>query len=291
MFDTPTIRVRNLSKNYGKVQALRDVGVEVSSGCIFGLLGPNGAGKTTFIRLLTGSSRRDAGEMSVLGLDPAQNKWELRRWIGYMPQEAALYEDLSARENITFFAQAHRRKGLAQRIEETLEFVGLTGRSRDPLYKLSGGMKQRVSLACALVHQPQVLFLDEPTTGIDPKLRESFWRHFRQLADEGCTILISTHQMDEALYCDRLAILQEGELLAVDTPRALLKHGKARIQITHGDRVERIEAHDYPHRLPELLQTYGLDPKIDSIEIEQATLEQVVLSIIADHAHRSAEGS
>ena len=291
MSDSPTIRVSDLSKHYGKVQALKGVGLGVEAGSIFGLLGPNGAGKTTFIRLLTGSSKRDGGEVSILGMDPEHDKWGLRRQIGYMPQEPALYEDLSARENMTFFAHAHRRRDLAQRVEETLEFVGLIGRGQDPLFKLSGGMKQRVSMACALVHQPQVLFLDEPTTGIDPKLRESFWRHFRQLADEGCTILISTHQLDEALYCDRLAILQEGELLAVDTPRELLKRGKATIRITHSGQTETSEAHNYPHRLPVMLQPYGLDPTVESIEIEEATLEQVVLSIIAEHENPSREGN
>jgi len=283
------VSVQGLKKNYGPIQALRGVDLRIESGQIFGLLGPNGAGKTTLIRLLIGSSKRDSGEVSVLGLDPAVEKWALRRAIGYMPQEPALYDDLSARENLTFFAQAHRRRDLAQRVEETLEFVGLSGRANDPLYKLSGGMVQRVSLACAIVHQPPVLFLDEPTTGIDPKLRESFWQHFRRLASEGRTILVSTHQMDEVMYCDRLAILQEGELLAVDTPRKLLWTGEAVITIGRGGQTREFEAHDYPHKLPEILRQYGLEAGIDRIEIEQATLEQVVLSIIAEHDRQKRE--
>lgn len=290
MPETPAVQVRDLSKNYGPVQALNGVGLEVPRGSIFGLLGPNGAGKTTFIRMLIGSSKRDAGEVSVLGLDPENDKWELRRQIGYMPQEPALYEDLSARENMTFFANAHRRRDLAQPIEQTLDFVGLAGRAHDPLYKLSGGMKRRVSLACALVHQPQVLFLDEPTTGIDPKLRESFWQHFRQLADGGCTLLVSTHQMDEVPYCDWIAILQTGELLAVDAPRNLLWTGEATIRIERDGLTDVIEVQDYPHRLPELLRASGLDPAITRIEVEEPTLEKVVLRMIARHEQRTREG-
>jgi len=291
MTEQPAIRVRKLKKAYGPVEALKGTDLDIPRGSIFGLLGPNGAGKTTLIRLLIGSSRRDAGEISVLGLDPAREKWDLRRMIGYMPQEPALYDDLSARENMTFFGRAHRGRDLARQVDETLEFVGLRGRARDPLFKLSGGMKQRVSLACALVHQPQVLFLDEPTTGIDPELRASFWHHFRELADDGRTILVSTHQMDEVMNCDRLAILQEGELLAVDAPRNLLRNGEATIKIERGGQTETIAAHDYPRRLPEVLHAYGLDPAIERIEIEEATLEQVVLSIIADHGKQKREGS
>lgn len=289
MSDAAAVQVRDLGKRYGEVQALKGVGLEVPRGSIFGLLGPNGAGKTTFIRMLTGSSKRDSGQVSVLGLDPEREKWPLRRQIGYMPQEPSLYEDLSARENMTFFANAHRRKDLAQLVEKTLEFVGLTGRASDPLYKLSGGMKQRVSLACALVHQPQMLFLDEPTTGIDPQLRESFWRHFRQLADSGCTLLVSTHQMDEVPYCDQIAILQAGELLAVDTPRKLLWSGKAVIRIEQEGQAEVIEVNDYPQRLPEHLRAYGLDPAVVRIEIEAPTLEKVVLDMIAKNEQQAQE--
>lgn len=291
MSGRPAVHVRDLHKRYGPVQALKGVSLEVPRGSIFGLLGPNGAGKTTFIRILIGSSKCDSGQVSVIDLDPEIEKWELRRKIGYMPQEPSLYEDLSARENMTFFANAHRRKDLAQRVEQTLEFVGLSGRAHDPLYKLSGGMKQRVSLACALVHQSQMLLLDEPTTGIDPKLRESFWQHFRQLADSGCTLLVSTHQMDEVPYCDQIAILQAGELLAVDTPRRLLWTGSATVRIEYDGQTEVIEVQDYPHRLPQHLRAYGLDPAVVRIEVEEPTLEKVVLDMIARHERRTLEES
>ena len=126
------------------------------------------------------------GKLSVLGYDPVKQKTLVRSLIGYMPQSAALYEDLSARENIHFFGYAHRNKNFSKRIEEVIDFVGLSKRANDQVYKFSGGMKQRVSLACALVHQPKILFLDEPTTGIDPQLRETFWQHFRELTTSGC---------------------------------------------------------------------------------------------------------
>lgn len=289
MTDMPAVHVHDLHKSYGPVQALKGVSLDIARGGIFGLLGPNGAGKTTFIRLLTGSSKRDAGEAAVLGLDPQGDKWALRRRIGYMPQEPALYDDLSARENLTFFVRAFNRRDLSGRVNETLAFVGLLERADDPLFKLSGGMRQRVSLACALVHQPEVLFLDEPTTGIDPRLRRTFWAHFRKLADGGCTILVSTHQMDEVVYCDRVAILQEGVLLAVDTPRGLLRRGEALIRVELDGRTETSAVHDYPHRLPALLRGHGLDPAVERIEVEEATLEQVVLAMIAEHEQQREE--
>jgi ABC-2 type transport system ATP-binding protein len=279
------IELRQLAKRYGRIDALRSVTLSVGAGEIFGLLGPNGAGKTTLIRLLTGSTRPSAGQVNVLGLDPVRDSQSVRRQIGYMPQAPALYEDLSPRDNIRFFSRAHKLENLEQRIDQLLDFSNLRSRERDPVYTFSGGMKQRVSLACALVHRPQVLMLDEPTAGVDPRLRAEFWNHFRELARAGVTLLISTHQMDEALYCDRLAILRDGGLLACDTPRNLLHRGSSRIHIgrdagaANSDTVT--ETHEnYSEFLPQLLRGYGLDPAITRIEIERDTLEQIVLSLI-----------
>jgi ABC-2 type transport system ATP-binding protein len=197
-----------------------------------------------------------------------------------MPQSPALYEDLSPRENIHFFGHAHRIENISQRVDDVIAFVGLSERARDPVYKFSGGMKQRVSLACALVHQPKMLLLDEPTSGIDPKLREIFWEHFRELTSRGVTILVSTHQMNEAMYCDRLAILHQGALLADDTPRQLLWNNRSRIKIWRGEQVNEHDVINYPEQLPRELQSYGLDPTISRIEIEEDTLETVVLRMI-----------
>ncbi len=274
------IVIDNLGKRYGHIEALRGISLTVKQGEIFGLLGANGAGKTTLIKILVGSTRPSAGTVGVMGLNPIKQARPLRHQIGYMPQAPALYEDLSPRDNIRFFGQAHRLDHLEPRIDEVLEFTNLRAREHDPVYGFSGGMKQRVSLACALVHRPRLLLLDEPTAGIDPKLREAFWQHFRHVAAEGATILVSTHQMDEALYCDRLAVMRDGIVLACDTPRGLLQRGRTTVNIWRDGLVETETVMHYPEQLPRLLQRYHLDPDISKIEIEQDTLETVVLSLI-----------
>ena len=222
MKQTTAVHIQKLDKNFGEVKALKSVSLKIETGQIFGLLGANGAGKTTLIRLLIGSTKQSSGHLTVSGYDPTKGKRAIRKLIGYMPQSPALYEDLTPRENIHFFCQAHRIENISQRVDDVIAFVGLSERAHDPVYKFSGGMKQRVSLACALVHQPKMLLLDEPTSGIDPKLREAFWEHFRELTSKGVTIIVSTHQMNEAMYCDRLAILHQGVLLANDPPEQWL---------------------------------------------------------------------
>ncbi len=287
MDNSAAVHVEALSKKYKQVQALYNVHLKIEPGQIFGLLGPNGAGKTTLIRLLVGAIKSSSGHCSVLGLDPIKNKSRLRRQIGYMPQEPALYDDLSARDNIRFFGNAHQVENITQKVNTVIEFVGLTDRANDPVYTFSGGMKQRVSLACSLVHQPQILFLDEPTSGIDPQLREAFWQHFRTLCEEGKTIIISTHQMDEATHCNTLAILHEGEVLASESPQQLLWNNRAKIKVWRNDQLFLHEVSDYPQQLPVVLQTYGLDPSISRIEVEEDTLEEVVLRMIAERKGNS----
>lgn len=284
MADQESIKIENLDKSFGKVPALQKINLTVDGGQIIGLLGPNGAGKTTLIRLLIGATHPSAGTLSVLGLHPGRQKQALRQQIGYMPQLPALYDDLSARDNLRFFGRAHQASNLSRRIDEVLDFVGLSQRSQDPIYKFSGGMKQRVSLACALVNQPRMLFLDEPTSGIDPELREGFWTHFRQLTRSGVTIIVSTHQMDEALYCDRLAILHRGNLLANETPGELMGNSQSTIRIWRASGVEEERVSNYPEALAALLQQHGLDPQIKRIEIEGERLEAVILRLI--HAQR-----
>jgi len=283
MKSTASIHIQDLDKNFGDVKALKGVNLKIESGQIFGLLGSNGAGKTTLLRALIGSTKPSSGRLSVLGFDPTKQKKAIRRSIGYMPQSPSLYEDLSPRENIHFFGHAHQIENLTQRVNDVIGFVGLSGRANDPIYKFSGGMKQRVSLACALVHQPQMLFLDEPTSGIDPKLRETFWEHFHELTSRGVTLIVSTHQMNEAMYCDRLAILNQGILLANDTPQQLLWKNRARIKIWLGEQVYEKEVINYPEQLPRELLPFGLDATISRIEIEEDTLETVVLGMIDEH--------
>ncbi len=284
MDENLAIIAEKLGKSFGTVQALDQINIRIEKGLVYGLLGPNGAGKTTFIRLLTGATRATKGKLSILGFDPNQQKRELRQRIGYMPQSPALYEDLSPIDNIRFFGQAKGIQNLDQRINEVIEFVGLEDRAKDDVYTFSGGMKQRVSLACALVHQPELLLLDEPTSGIDPKLRETFWAHFSELAAKGVTILVSTHQLDEAMHCDRLGILHRGSLLANSTPKELLREKKAKIKISFGEKMEEHSITHYPEKLPGILQKFGLDKNIKKIEIVEENLESIVLDLINQNA-------
>ena len=214
---------RHLTKTFGKSRALDDVSFTVDTGETFGLIGPNGSGKTTLIRVLLGMASPTSGEAFVLGKRMPNRR--VTSQIGYMTQASALYADLSVRENLAFFGALYglRGKRLAQRIAETVALVDLTDRRDSPVGALSGGMRQRVSLAVALIHQPQLLFLDEPTVGIDPELRLQFWDYFAQLNQRGVTILVSTHHLDEAKRCHRLALLRFGKLLALDSPDALLR--------------------------------------------------------------------
>jgi ABC-2 type transport system ATP-binding protein len=214
-----------------------------------------------------------------MGYNPVKQKFELRPRVGYMPQQLALYDDLSAHENVSFFGTARQIPNLKKRVTEVLELLELGDRENDPVHEFSGGMKQRVSLACALVHQPKLLLLDEPTTGVDPKLRESLWSHFHNLTTEGVTILVSTHQMDEAFHCNRVAVMRGGMALAVDTPRGLMARGHARVKVWRNGSTETHDMENYRDELPQLL---GIREQIDKIEIEEDTLEDVVLDLIAE---------
>jgi ABC-2 type transport system ATP-binding protein len=202
---------RSLSKSFGAVRAVDRVDLAIEAGEIYGLLGPNGSGKTTLIRLMLGLLRPDAGSVEVLGR--AMPAKDVLARAGYMTQASALYADLTVRENLAFFAEmcggATRR-----RIDEVLALVELGDRAGSLVRTLSGGMRQRASLACALVHRPRLLLLDEPTVGVDPQLRAAFWDYFRRLAAAGTTLIVSSHVMDEAERCDRLGFLRGGRLLA-----------------------------------------------------------------------------
>lgn len=278
------IQVAGLTKRYGQITAVNTLDLTVIQGEIFGLLGANGAGKTTLIKALIGLLAIDAGSVHVLGFDPVRQARALRREIGYMPQSPVLYDDLTARDNVRFWGRVGRTAGDQRRVDDVLELVNLTPRADDPVHTFSGGMKQRLSLACALVHQPRLLLLDEPTTGVDPKLRQTFWQTFREMTRNGATILLSTHQMDEAVYCDRLAVMREGRILACDTPAGLFARGSAAITIQSGEHAQTASVHDYPTALPELLRPYHLDPAVQRIEVQQESLESIVLTLINQRA-------
>ena len=275
------IEVSGLAKRYGRVEALGGVDLSVKRGEVFGLVGPNGAGKTTLIKALVGALRPSEGEVRVMGLNPLKDRAELRQRIGYMPQGSALYEDLTARGNVGFFGAAHRTPDLRKKVDEVMNFTELSGRANDPVHTFSGGMKRRVSLACALVHRPEVIFLDEPTAAVDPQLRSRFWKTFRELAREGTTLFISTHLMDEAMLCDRIAILRQGRIIANDTPRAILELGKTHLVVEReGAEEEEETIGGHPEDLAAALRPYGLHPGVTAVDVETDSLEAVVLSLI-----------
>ena len=214
------IKAENLGKNFGRVKALDGLNIEINEGELYGLLGPNGSGKTTLLRILVGVLLPTYGKIQILGSEkPFMKSAE----IGYMNQSESLYIDLTIRENISFFGSLYGvEKSLCKkRTEELLVLLEISERADDLVGNLSSGMRKRVSLACALIHNPRILLLDEPTVGIDPALRLSFWSHFYQLNKKGVTILLSSHQMDEAEKCLRLGFLREGKLLAEGNPREI----------------------------------------------------------------------
>jgi ABC-2 type transport system ATP-binding protein len=213
-------------KTFGKFVAVDHVSLVVEKGEIFGFLGPNGAGKSTTIRMLCGLLTPSSGRASVSGFDVAAQPEEIRRSIGYMSQKFSLYDDLTVEENIDFFSGIYNipREVRAERKAYVLEMAGLTERRRSLTRTLSGGWKQRLALGCAILHDPPVLFLDEPTSGVDPIARGAFWDLIRDLSSSGHTIFVSTHYMDEAEYCHRLALMYRGKVIALGAP-AELKSG------------------------------------------------------------------
>ena len=217
----PAVTADEVSFNYSKLKVLDDLSLEVPPGVSFGLLGPNGAGKTTLIRLLVGLIKPKSGSVKLLGQPPSRR---IAHRIGYMPQLHSLYSELSITQNVNFYARIYRMTNKVereQRVEEAIRLVDLWERRKDQVMKLSGGMKQRVSLACAIVHHPPVLFLDEPTVGLDPELRVTFWKHFAYLTGQGTTLIISSHTMDDAAHCDLLAFMREGKIIARGSPAEL----------------------------------------------------------------------
>jgi ABC-2 type transport system ATP-binding protein len=215
------IEANRLTFSFDGLKALDELSLQVPRGVSFGLMGPNGAGKTTLIRLAVGLLRAQSGRINLLGRRPSR---EMARLTGYMPQLPSLYTELSIYQNVDFFAKVYGvkdRSERTQRVEETIRLVDMWDRRRDAVQKLSGGMRQRVSLACAVVHQPPLLFLDEPTVGLDPELRVTFWEYFNGLTHQGVTLVISSHTMDDAAHCDLLAFMRQGKVIARGTPEEL----------------------------------------------------------------------
>ena len=217
------VEIKGLCKSYGKIKAVDGLDLVVESGQVFGLLGPNGSGKTTTIKLLLGLIKQDSGDAFVLGRSISKGI-ELER-IGYMPQETALYEELTVHENLKLFGGIFGMKkgALLDREEEVLGIVDLKGRRDSLLSELSGGQRHRISLAVTLLHSPDILFLDEPTVGVDPPLRVSFWKTFHDLKRKGVTIIMTTHYLDEARKCDNIGLMRSGKLISKGSPERIMK--------------------------------------------------------------------
>ncbi len=217
------VSVQNINKKYGDIQALNNISFEVEQGEIYGIIGPDGAGKTSLFRILTTLLLAESGTATVDSLDIVKDYKQIRSRIGYMPGKFSLYQDLTVEENLEFFATVFNTT-----IKENYDLIKDIYSQIEPFKdrragKLSGGMKQKLALSCALIHKPTVLFLDEPTTGVDPVSRKEFWEMLRKLKEQNITILVSTPYMDEAMLCDRIALIQEGSFLQVDTPHNIIE--------------------------------------------------------------------
>ena len=214
-----TIKIENLVKSYGGIKAVNGVSFEIGKGEMFGLVGPDGAGKTTTIRILCGLLMPDSGNVEILGMNIKTDRNAIQDQVGYLSQKFSLYGDLTVDENIEFFANIHNVENFEGRRNELLEFTRLTPFRERLADNLSGGMKQKLALACSLIHKPKILYLDEPTTGVDPVSRRDFWKILSNLLKEGITIFMSTPYLDEAERCNRIALMDKGKIISCDTPK------------------------------------------------------------------------
>lgn len=245
------ITVDSIKRNYGRVEALKGLSFDVNRGEIFGVIGPDGAGKTTLFRILTTLLLADSGRAMVDGNDVVKSYKEIRKKVGYMPGRFSLYQDLTVEENLTVFASIFHTT-----IQENYYLIKDIYQQIEPFKKrragaLSGGMKQKLALCCALIHKPTVLFLDEPTTGVDPVSRREFWEMLKSLKSEGMTILVSTPYMDEASLCDRIALIQDGTFLKIDTPDGIVE--------SYGKILWSVSAHNMSALLNDVRSCEGVD--------------------------------
>ncbi len=303
----PILVAQDLRKSYGDNEAVKGISLQVARGEVFGLLGPNGAGKTTTISMLTGLLEPTGGKITVDGLDLKTHTNEVKAKQGLVPQELALYPTLSARQNLMFFGRIYGLKGkeLRQRVDDVLEMIGLTERANDAIKDYSGGMKRRVNIGAGLLHRPDILFLDEPTVGVDPQSRNAIFESVEALNRGGMSVIYTTHYMEEAQrLCHRVAIVDEGKLIALDTPTALIRSlggGVVMLGVAEGapdDLTERIaqvpavksaarsdgQLKIETQRLQEGLMgaldiTNQLDVRVTSLEILEPNLESVFLHL------------
>ena len=307
------VRTEHLSRSFGDLVAVRDVSLEVRRGEIFGFLGPNGAGKSTTIRMLCGILDPTSGRGFVVGHDIAKEPEKVKARIGYMTQRFSLYEDLSVTENLEFYAGIYGLgpRERSARIAAVLARTGLEGRARQLAGTLSGGWKQRVALACATIHEPPLLFLDEPTAGVDPVSRREFWDQIHRISAEGTTVLVTTHYMDEAERCHRLAFIFRGTLLDVGTPEEIV--ARRALRVVEVVAADAVRAADLLRTLPEVDEVAhygpllrvatrgGVDPErfvpdalaahgiaVTSVRATRPTVEDAFVSMVKDDARGGA---
>ena len=270
------IKIKNISKSYQDARALKDISFEVNDGELFGLIGPDGAGKTTLMRILMTLLIQDEGQAEMNGLDVVKNYKKIRQLVGYMPGRFSLYQDLTVEENLSFFATV-----FGTTIEENYELIRDIYVQIEPFKnrlagKLSGGMKQKLALSCALIHKPEILVLDEPTTGVDAVSRKEFWDMLKKLQKQGITILVSTPYMDEAGLCDRVALMQEGEVLSIDTPARIVENYSSTLLAARSDEMHRLiedlrhwEKIDSAYAFGQFAHVTPKDDEMEAVELEQ----------------------
>lgn len=260
----PAVSVKDIKKSYKSVEALRGVSFDVATGEIFGIIGPDGAGKTTLLRILTTLFLADSGSAQVCGFDVVEGYREIRRRVGYMPGRFSLYQDLTVEENLDFFAILFNTT-----VRENYYLIKDIYQQLEPFKKrrtgaLSGGMKQKLALCCALIHKPEVLFLDEPTTGVDPVSRKEFWDMLRRLKEQGISILVSTPYMDEATLCDRIALMRDGAFMDIATPAAIIAG--------YGEPIWAVSGSDMSRLLRELRANPGVKSSFAFGDVHHVTL-------------------
>jgi ABC-2 type transport system ATP-binding protein len=274
------IKIEGLTKHFGEIKAVNSVSLEIYKGEIFGLLGPNGAGKTTIIRMLTGLARPTSGGANVAGYDIVKDSVKVRRIVGVVPQSNVLDRELTVEGNLVYHAKLHgmKKSRYEKTIANVLSLVGMTDRQNSDPITLSGGMKRRITVAKALVHEPEVLFLDEPTTGLDPQSKRALWERIQALSKKGITMILTTHYMEEAeLLCDRIGIIDRGKVIALDTPGELKKilKGEAVIDITHDGNLS-------PKIFENLEFVSGFDTKQDNVRIYTKKKNETISYLFAN---------
>jgi len=275
------ISIQNISKSYGDVQAVRDISLEVKKGELFGLIGPDGAGKTTLMRILMTLLIQDEGKATMNGFDVIKDYKKIRNIVGYMPGRFSLYQDLTGEENLNFFATVFQTT-VAENYDLIRDiYVQIEPFKKRLAGKLSGGMKQKLALSCALIHKPEILVLDEPTTGVDAVSRKEFWDMLKKLQQKGITILVSTPYMDEAMLCNRVALMQKGKVLDIDTPQKLVENYTRKLYAIKSKDMHRLildlrkfDKTDSAYAFGQYLHVTGKEDEVEATEFENYLLKE-----------------